>query len=79
MSWLDKARMRTVPIILGFDYTQVVGSATIDLSLVPQDTNWCLSIGSRSYGPKENLVCFGLIPDGDYKAYLNNQVGKEGI
>lgn len=79
MSWIGKDRIHTVPIILGFDSAQIVGSVTIDLSKVPQNTNWCLSLETRSYGRKETLVCFGLVPDVEYAAYLNNQVDIEGI
>lgn len=77
MSWVLKPKNKVVPITLGFDHNQIVGSVTLDLSRCPPNPDWSLSLGFMVEEGQNDLVCFGVIPDIAYKTYVNNRVGKE--
>lgn len=76
--------MITIPVLLGFDSTQLIGTLTLDETKLPPGVGYVFSLG---YSPTEfegdplrdfnvkkaDLMCVSLQSDEQYLAYLNSK------
>lgn len=68
--------MIKLPVVLNYDYEQVVGSLEIDADVLPSSPNFVFSIGYKlDKDLKTELTCVSLQYDKHYIEYLKS-VGK---
>ncbi len=69
--------MRKIPIVLNFERTKQIGHVVIDDEFTRR-TDYVLAIGYRAESPEHErgrgeVLEFGLIPDSNYRAYLDDR------
>ena len=66
--------MLEVPVVLDFDYTNVIGTLSIDADKLPITPNFVFSIGYQKYQDLGYVLkCASLMSDESYLKYLESR------
>ena len=65
--------MITVPVLLNHDYDSPIGCVTLDETKLPTNPDYTFSLGYRLYENSHQLMEISVVPDQEYKRFLDKQ------
>ena len=68
----DTGSFIEVPVYIGHDQQQLIGTCKILKTSIPLKADWCLTLGYRLTEGSYELAQLGLVPEKQFKEYLNS-------